>query len=99
MHVPLTLNGTMSGFTCKKPTFAEVSDPEGADVKVVHMTSDAPWDPQTAENTLVPLHLFRRAWDACAFDFEWHCVWIHLAGNPPLLKLVILRELVLRLFT
>ena len=46
MHVPLTLNGTMSGFTCRKPTQAEVSDPEGAGVKVVHMTSDAPWDPQ-----------------------------------------------------
>ena len=48
MHIPLTLRGTMSGFTCRKPTFAEVSDPEGAGVKVVHMTSDAPWDP-TAE--------------------------------------------------
>ena len=47
MHVPLTLNGTMSRFTCRKPTFAEVSDPEGAGVKVVHMTSDAPWDAQT----------------------------------------------------
>ena len=42
MHVPLTLNGTMSGFTCRKPTFAEVSDPEGAGVKVVHMTFEDP---------------------------------------------------------
>ena len=41
--MPLLHSFCMSGFTCRKPTFAEVSDAEGAGVGVVHMT----WDPQT----------------------------------------------------
>ena len=49
MHIPLDLRGVMSGFTCRKPTALEVSDPDAANVTVVHMTLDSPWEPASTE--------------------------------------------------
>ena len=46
MHIPLTLEGTMSGFLVRKPTWQEIQDVEQRDVFHVHMTSDAPWEPR-----------------------------------------------------
>ncbi len=45
LHVPLTLQGTMSGFTVRKPTWEEVNDDEKS-IKV-HMTSHAKWRPHS----------------------------------------------------
>ena len=45
--IPLSLRGTMSGFTIRKPTWDEVMDTDEDMVTHVHMTSEAPWDPTT----------------------------------------------------
>ena len=43
LHVPMDLNGTMSGWTVRKPTMEEIQGT--ADVNVVHMTSNQRWKP------------------------------------------------------
>ena len=45
LHIPLSLEGTMSGFTIRKPTTAEITDADPNKVVYVHMTSDAVWVP------------------------------------------------------
>ena len=41
-QIPLVLNGVMSGFDVRLPTWEEVNDPENL---VIHMTSQDEWDP------------------------------------------------------
>jgi hypothetical protein len=48
VHIPLTLEGTMSGFDTRKPTLAEVQDIIGVTCIHVHLTPTDPWDPQTS---------------------------------------------------
>ena len=45
LHIPLSIQGTMSGFTVRKPTWDEVNDDDKA-IKV-HMTSHAKWIPNS----------------------------------------------------
>ena len=45
LHIPLTIKGTMSGFSVRKPTWEEVHDDEKS-IKV-HMTSHAEWKPHS----------------------------------------------------
>ena len=45
LFIPLTLEGTMSGFTSRKPTWDEVNDTDELDVTHVYMTEDRDWDP------------------------------------------------------
>ena len=45
LHIPLSLDGTMSGFTIREPTWEEIQDIEESKVTFVHMTSSQPWDP------------------------------------------------------
>ena len=45
LHIPLTLRGTMSGFTIRMPTWREIRDTATQNVTVIHMTNAAPWDP------------------------------------------------------
>ena len=45
LHAPLSLEGTMSGFTVRKPTLAEIHNANPKGVVYVHMTSDAVWKP------------------------------------------------------
>ena len=47
LHIPLSLQGTMSGFTFRKPTWDEVNDKEQHSVTHVDMTSPAPWNPHS----------------------------------------------------
>ena len=47
MHIPLTLNGVMSGFTVRMPTWDEVRDVEQHNVFHVHMTASEEWTPHT----------------------------------------------------
>ena len=42
LHIPLSLEGTMSGFTVRKPTTAEIQE---GNAIYVHMTSDMEWKP------------------------------------------------------
>ena len=49
LHIPLELQGTMSGFTSRKPTTLEVTDKSGANGIHVYMTSDASWDPHSKQ--------------------------------------------------
>ena len=44
--IPLSLEGTMSGFETRQPTWLEVQDTDGHTCTHVHMTSDAPWEPK-----------------------------------------------------
>ena len=48
LHIPLTLQGTMSGFSFRQPTWDEVNDTEQLFVTHVDMTSDAPWNPHSS---------------------------------------------------
>ena len=45
LHIPLMLQGTMSGFTVRKPTSDEIRDSNQDKVTYVHMTSDMEWKP------------------------------------------------------
>ena len=47
LHIPLSLEGTMSGFTVRKPTLEELEDVDPHNVTHVHMTSSELWDPQS----------------------------------------------------
>jgi hypothetical protein len=47
LHIPLQLNGIMSGFTTRKLTSLEVNDASGANGIHVWMTSEASWDPHS----------------------------------------------------
>ena len=49
MHVPLQLEGTMSGFTVRKPTHQELHDPDPQKIVFVHMTSDQEWQPHATD--------------------------------------------------
>ena len=49
LHIPLTLEGTMSGFTVRKPTTAEIQDADQDRVVFVHMTSDMVWQPHSGD--------------------------------------------------
>ncbi len=48
LHIPLSLKGTMSGFTVRTPTEEEVEDYDQVNVIHVQMTDDIPWAPQDA---------------------------------------------------
>jgi hypothetical protein len=50
LHIPLELQGTMSGFTTRKPTTLEVTDESGANGIHVYMTSNASWDPHSQQS-------------------------------------------------
>ena len=45
LHIPLELNGIMSGFVVRLPTWEEIQDVEQQNVTHVHMTSNEPWSP------------------------------------------------------
>ena len=45
MTLPLSLGGTVSGLTVRKPTWTEVNDFQQHDVTHLQMTSDAIWNP------------------------------------------------------
>ena len=45
LHIPMMLEGTMSGFTVRKPTLDEIRDSNQERVTYVHMTSDMEWKP------------------------------------------------------
>ena len=45
LQIPLSLRGTMSGFTTRIPTTEEIEDTEQMNCFHVHMTSEAPWEP------------------------------------------------------
>ena len=47
LHIPLTLNGIMSGFTVRVPTWEEVRGLGQDNLYHVHMTSSQPWDPHS----------------------------------------------------
>ena len=47
LHIPMSLRGTMSGFTVRTPTQEEIEDHEQRQVKWVHMTSSQPWEPHS----------------------------------------------------
>ena len=54
MHLRMTLNGTMSGFTMRTPTEDELKlDPAVSDIEVVHVTSDAPWKPNSSKPAMI----------------------------------------------
>jgi hypothetical protein len=46
LHIPLELNGVISGFRCRKPTKEEVTSDH--DVTHIHVTSSNPWEPMDA---------------------------------------------------
>ena len=48
LHIPLELNGVISGFPCRKPTKSEVTNE--SDVTHIHLTSSNPWDPMDASS-------------------------------------------------
>ena len=43
-QIPLSLNGIMSGFDVRLPTWDEVNNPDN---KIIHMTSEEEWDPKS----------------------------------------------------
>ena len=45
LFIPLSLKGTMSGFTVRKPTWEEVNDTDQLNVVHVHMTNQLHWEP------------------------------------------------------
>ena len=45
LQIPLSLRGTMSGFTTRIPSQEEIDDLHGTICHHVHMTAEAPWDP------------------------------------------------------
>ena len=53
MHIPMTLNGVMSGFTVRTPTWDEVRDVDQHNVIHVHMTSDIEWNPHDDQHSRV----------------------------------------------
>ena len=53
LHIPLSLNGTMSGFTVRKPTMEEVHDVDQERVTHIHMTSHAIWEPSATTSAQV----------------------------------------------
>ena len=53
MHIPLSLQGTMSGFTVRVPTWEEINDLENPKLFHVHMTSSQPWDPHDKVHSTV----------------------------------------------
>ena len=48
LRIPLSLSGTMSGFTVREPTWEELQPKDDSNVVFVHMTSSQPWDPTSA---------------------------------------------------
>jgi len=50
LHIPLQLQGTMSGFLSRKPTWDEVNDIDNHDVVHVHMTSPIEWEPRATDH-------------------------------------------------
>ncbi len=44
--IPLNLDGIMSGFLTRKPTWDEINDPEGTDVLHFYLTPSEPWNPR-----------------------------------------------------
>jgi len=51
LHIPLSLKGTMSGFTCRMPTWEEVNDVDQVKVTHVHMTSSDDWKPHSTTHS------------------------------------------------
>ena len=49
LHIPMDLEGVMSGFTLRKPTWDEVRDFDEHNVMRVHMTSHEPWEPYSED--------------------------------------------------
>ena len=49
LHIPLELNGIMSGFVVRVPTWDEIQDVEQHNVTHVHMTSSDPWVPSHSQ--------------------------------------------------
>ena len=49
LHIPLQLQGTMSGFIVRKPTEEEIHNPNPEKVVFVHMTSDKEWQPHATD--------------------------------------------------
>ena len=47
LHITLELQGVMSGFTVREPTWEECNDLDQERVMFVHMTSSEPWDPHS----------------------------------------------------
>ena len=51
LHIPMVLDGVMSGFTVRKPTWEEVTNTDLSHIHHVHMTSSQPWDPSAAAHS------------------------------------------------
>ena len=51
LHIPMVLDGVMSGFTVRKPTWEEVTNTDLSNIHHVHMTSSQPWDPGAAAHS------------------------------------------------
>ena len=45
LKIPMTLEGIMSVFTVRTPTWEEVNDTKENNVTHIHMTLETPWDP------------------------------------------------------
>ena len=78
LQIPLSLKGVMSGFLTGKPTHDEVHNPHATKTIHVHMTSDAPWDPQSK------IHSENEAPLRAQFDQETqplHVAQVHLRGQ------------------
>ena len=63
----MTLQGTMSGFTVRKPTLEELTDPTKGAI-IVHMTSDVQWDPKSA----TPAELEQQLRHTLELGFDLH---------------------------
>ena len=68
LKIPMTLEGIMSGFTVRTPTWEEVNDTEENNVTHVHMTLETPWDPTddafAADEQAIAEHRSAE-WDLC----------------------------------
>ena len=47
LHIPLALEGVMSGFTVREPTWEECNGLDQERVKFIYMTSSEPWAPHS----------------------------------------------------
>ena len=56
LHIPMSLQGTMSGFTVRAPTREECTDPTLGAI-IVHMTSSMEWNPKSTVHSEVESEL------------------------------------------
>ena len=49
LHIPMSIRGTMSGWTARKPTWKGIFDPTNSQATYVHMTNSTKWKPSSSQ--------------------------------------------------